>query len=735
VTRSPLARLRPPQAVGPVGAALALAAGAARADEIGGWLGTPLGRHVAWGGLLVLSGALLWTRVLYGARLRDEAAGRRAADAALARVNRVLQALSESSQAALRATDEPVLIERVCRTLVETGGYRFAWVGLADEGPAREVLPVARAGHDPGYPDAPGVTWDDGVRGRGPEGTAVRLARPALVQDVARDPDFEPWRAQALGAGGRSVLALPLLERGRVFGVVGILAGESAAFDPHAVDTLADLAHGLAQGIAALRLRAGQRLAEQHLRVGNLKQALLNRLLHLALEPLPLEAKLRRVLGEVLLVPWLPLNGTGAVCVLASGGEAPSMLVSQGAGPVLEDALRDLVGQGVRAAGLGLLGDGARIACATGGENGPRPVRFCWLPIRAGASLCGALAFGLSSGGDRLPDLGPEQELLASVAHSLAEIIERGRAEAALALYATVFERVGEGIVVTDAHNRIVAANRAFCAMAGYDAREVVGRTPRFLRSDRHDDAFYSAIWEAIGRDGRWQGEIWNRRKSGEVCPEWLSVSVIRDAQGALTHHVGVYTDITMLKQSTARLDYLAHHDALTGLPNRLLLTARVDHALARGTRSGSRTALLFMDLDGFKAVNDTLGHLAGDGLLQAVAQRLSRCVREQDTVARLGGDEFVVLLEGLSGPADAALVARKVLNALARPFVLQTGEALVTASVGIAMHPDDAGDLAGLLERADAAMYRAKQRGRGRYAFHGQEPTLEDPARAATGA
>ncbi len=293
------------------------------------------------------------------------------------------------------------------------------------------------------------------------------------------------------------------------------------------------------------------------------------------------------------------------------------------------------------------------------------------------------------------------------------EVAERRLVEEQLRQAATVFENTSEGVIITDPGTTILAVNPAFCEVTGYAEDEVLGKTTALLASGRHDRQFYDEMWASISATGRWRGEIWNRRKSGEVFPELLNISEVRDEHGDLTHYVGVFSDISALKESQARLQHLAHHDPLTGLPNRLLLHARMEHSLARARRTGERVAVLFLDLDRFKMVNDTFGHPAGDMLLQAVADRLRGAMREDDTVARLGGDEFVILVEGLEDPLDAAGVAEKTLEALRQPVILNDAELFTSASIGIAVGPDDGADLTVLLRNADGAMYQAKKAGR----------------------
>jgi diguanylate cyclase (GGDEF)-like protein/PAS domain S-box-containing protein len=298
------------------------------------------------------------------------------------------------------------------------------------------------------------------------------------------------------------------------------------------------------------------------------------------------------------------------------------------------------------------------------------------------------------------------------------------RSNAELCQAATVFENTKEGVMIADAANRVVAVNRAFIEITGYGANELIGRTPEVLRSSRQDEAFYRRIGEAIKEHGHWQGELWDRRKNGEDYPAWLSISVVKDDDGQVTHHVSVFSDITVLKESEARLDQLAHHDPLTGLPNRLLLNARAEHALARARRNEKQMAVLFLDLDRFKYINDTLGHPAGDLLLQQVAERLRKCVRDEDTISRLGGDEFTILLEELDDAGAASTVARKILGALSEKAVLFGREVFVTCSIGISLYPRDGEDIVTLFKNADSALYRAKDQGRDTYQFYTEELT-----------
>ena len=299
------------------------------------------------------------------------------------------------------------------------------------------------------------------------------------------------------------------------------------------------------------------------------------------------------------------------------------------------------------------------------------------------------------------------------------DISERKRTEETLRQSATIFESMRDGVLITDLSPAIVAVNRAYTDITGYTLDEVRGLNPSLLRSGRHDHDFYQLMWKNVLEEGHWVGEIWNRRKSGELYPQLLSISTVYDPQGAPCNYVGVFTDISQVRQSEARLEHLAHFDPLTDLPNRLLAYSRLQHAIERGQRTDRRVAALLIDIDRFKNVNDSLGHHIGDQLLQAAAARLRAVAVSVDTVARLGGDEFLLILDNLDDPAPAAALAQTLLDALAEPFMLDEHPPIyLSASIGISLYPDDACDATELVQHADLAMFRAKQ-ARNAYHFH----------------
>jgi diguanylate cyclase (GGDEF)-like protein/PAS domain S-box-containing protein len=304
------------------------------------------------------------------------------------------------------------------------------------------------------------------------------------------------------------------------------------------------------------------------------------------------------------------------------------------------------------------------------------------------------------------------------------DVTKRQQQETELRIAAAAFES-NESMMVTNAQVEILRINSAFSALFGYSSADVVGRHPGLLKSGQHEREFYEAMWGQLKQHHCWQGEVLNRRKNGEEFPCWLCITAVRDDAGVVTHYVANQTDITLRKAAEDEVKRQALFDPLTQLPNRRLLSDRIDQALSKAKRDGGQLALIFVDLDKFKPVNDGFGHAAGDLLLQAVAHRLRTCVRESDTVARVGGDEFVVLLNSVQQTSDATLVAEKIHAALRLAFDLPQGQSVqISSSAGLALYPEHGSDEASLSQHADVAMYAAKAGGRDQYVVY--EPALE---------
>jgi diguanylate cyclase (GGDEF)-like protein/PAS domain S-box-containing protein len=336
------------------------------------------------------------------------------------------------------------------------------------------------------------------------------------------------------------------------------------------------------------------------------------------------------------------------------------------------------------------------------------PVQLSLTPLDAGQRLFGCMV---------VTDL---------TRHRLAEQELERRVEVRsgqLRLAASVFENTLEGVMVTDTEGRILSVNPAFTEITGYNAEQAIGRNPSLLRSQRHESMFYAQLWNTLLSEGRWQGQIWNRRKNGEAYLQWSTINLVPAQSGQPACYVNVFTDVTEFWRRDDRIAHMANHDPLTDLANRSLMLDRLNHALSVAERQGKRVGVLFIDLDGFKAVNDCLGHPTGDQLLQEMANRLLKLARASDTVARIGGDEFVVLMEALDNVDECSILAEKVPVALSWRRAITNREIRVSASVGIAVYPDHGHDADTLLNNADSALYTAKAVGKKTFRFFQPTP------------
>jgi len=343
-------------------------------------------------------------------------------------------------------------------------------------------------------------------------------------------------------------------------------------------------------------------------------------------------------------------------------------------------------------------------------------LRSCWSqPVVSGESkVKGSISIYRHQPGAPAPE---DLKLLEDAAILVALVIDKTADFNNLQLAASVFTHTSDGIAITDRAGNFIDVNDAFTSITGYSREEVIGHNPRFLQSGRQGPEFYAEMWKSIDKKGHWTGEIWNRRKNGEVYAELLNISAVSDDSGSVKHHVAVFSDITSTKEHQQQLEHLAHYDALTSLPNRLLFTDRLKQSIIQCHRRGLSLAVAYLDLDGFKAVNDTHGHEAGDKILIAVSQLIRNMLREGDTLARIGGDEFVMVLADIKQPEDCGSFLERILDTVfAEPLVVDDFAHRVTASIGVALYPQDDVDADILLRHADQAMYQAKQAGKNRY-------------------
>jgi diguanylate cyclase (GGDEF)-like protein/PAS domain S-box-containing protein len=377
-------------------------------------------------------------------------------------------------------------------------------------------------------------------------------------------------------------------------------------------------------------------------------------------------------------------------------------------------------------------------------QNAPYPVLALGFLVLALALAASLLVFWLVTRGERLHRL--VQARLLDRTRAAKAAAEKAKAElgelnreleaevqartAEIQLAATVVQHTTEGVMITSPEAVILSINPAFSQITGYTAEEVVGKSVSLLRSNQHNHLFYQEIWDFLRQDGRWEGEIWKRRKDGGIYLERASVSAVKDPQGHTTHYVSVFNDITDARSKDDRIRHMAFHDALTGLPNRLLLEDRLTQGITAARREHMRLGLLFFDLDRFKIVNDNLGHHIGDFLLLEVARRVKACMRGADTLARLAGDEFVVIMADVGTPENCAILAQKIIESLGEAMEIQGHPIHIGASVGIAVFPEDGHDGAALMQCADTAMYAAKNAGRGVYRFFQSSMSERAPQR-----
>ena len=492
-------------------------------------------------------------------------------------------------------------------------------------------------------------------------------------------------------------------------------------------DRLARLAPAIKRAMADTQARRDQRAAEELKQQDREQQTILRALLESTLLTGTLENTLAQCLKKLLDVSWLSLLPQGGVFLMGDDGQHLRLAVAHNLDHETQDqCARVPLGHCHcgRAATTRQVQYAAHVdACHENSFPCMADHGHYNLPLLSNEKMLGVLALYLSPGFQR--DQIKEQ-FLASVANIFAGYINRKQYEERLRLSAAVMESTHEGVLVTDLDGRIQAVNPAFTHITGYSEAEALGKTPVLLRSHHHDASFYQQLWASIKQAGLWQGEIWNRRKSGDIYPEWLTISAVHDERGAVSNYVGVFSDISQIKNAEERLTHIAHYDVLTDLPNRLLLQTLLKHALDRAQRERNVLAVLFIDLDRFKNVNDSLGHRAGDELLCIAGQTLEEHAHGTATpLARLGGDEFVMLLEKIDSPNDVASLAEDLIELLKAPIhLVNNHEVYVGASIGISIFPNDGATADQMIRNADAAMYQAKEGGRNTYRFYTEDLT-----------
>ncbi|RJX30138.1 MAG: PAS domain S-box protein [Oxalobacter sp.] len=608
---------------------------------------------------------------------------RKQAEQRVHRLMNLYHALSETNDAIIRLKDQSALFPLACRIAVELGGMMIAWVGRPDKD-GKCIVPVYSYGQADGYLDNMRITLSpDEIEGQGPTAITFREKRAVVVNDFDKEPFTAPWHDRARRYGIRSSATFPVMRNNESYAVFTVYSDQNNSFDDEIVSLLNEISANLGFAIENIDRETLRRQAELGLRQSE------GRLRRVA-EEAPYPMMVYSEDGEVLQVnrAWTEITGYTLADIATVKGWTEKAY--GGYAKEIERQINSLFGMEKRHD----IGEQV-IRC----KNGQfRTWHFISSPL------------------GRLPD---DRRYVITMA---TDVTESKKAEEGLRLAATVFESSHSAIVITDEKVNIVAVNPAFTRITGYAEEDVVGRNPRFLQSGRQSREFYQSFWRMLVQEGNWQGEIWNCRKNGEEYAAWLSVSTMRDESGTVRHYIGIADDITESKEIQERMEYLAYHDSLTGLPNRMLANDRLEQAIVHANRIKSRVAVMFLDLDDFKTINDTLGHSVGDIMLKAVAERLRLCVRESDTVSRLGGDEFLVMLNDVSEIEAINRIAVNMLDKVNKTYHVGEHDLTISTSIGIAVFPEDGSDRDTLLKNADMAMYNAKQSGRNTHRFFAEE-------------
>ncbi|WP_051906953.1 PAS domain S-box protein [Methylomarinum vadi] len=608
---------------------------------------------------------------------------RKRAEARIERLNKLYATLAETNESIVRVRSRNELFSNIVRIAVEFSELACAWIGLVDE-KTHSLAPISVFGPCSSYVRNISISSDSqSLLGRGPSGIALHEGIHQVCNDFLTDPRTIPWQQAAKAAGIRSSAAFPLRQQGAVIGVMTLYSQELNFFTEDIVRLLDDMSTDISIALDNFVLEEQHQLAEKAVRENEMR-------LNLA----------------------IAASGLGIYDVNINTGERTynaqyaSMLGYESVG-FREDAENyfQRIHPDDRAGWLA-----AYSGCISGERNN---FRAEFRMRTADSEWKWILAMGAvveyDQHGNPLRFIGTHTDISA-----------RKLSEERLRLLASVFDSSHESIIITDASLNIVAVNKAFTEMTGYTAEESIGQHVRLLKSGLHNNAYYKAMWKHINEWGYWQGELWVRHKAGDSYPSLSAISAVRSEIGEITHYVKLAADITQHKESEQRIQQLAYYDALTGVPNRILMREQAQKAFALAERNNTELALFFIDLDRFKNINDSLGHVFGDQLLQMVAERLYNVVRDTDTVCRLGGDEFLLLLSADS--SIAARVARKLLAVVCEPYSIAEHSLQITCSIGIGIFPKDGITFEELLKNADIAMYKAKDSGRNSFHFFSME-------------
>jgi diguanylate cyclase (GGDEF)-like protein/PAS domain S-box-containing protein len=611
---------------------------------------------------------------------------RRAAEECERQLKNMYRTLSQTNEAILHQLDETALFRKICQIAVDHGKMLLAWIGIADKSSQR-IIAAAVCENAFDYAENLVASIDpDLPEGKGPLGIAYRENRPVIIDDYETDERMAPWREGARRYGIQSSATFPILRSGKPYAVFIVHYDRKQAFDDQSVSLLKRMARNIGFALDNIDREWRRRQAEEALKAS--------------------ESRLKQFYDAGLIgVIFWDMDG----CIKDANEKFLEMV-----GYDREELEAGMLRWVEMISPESLPTSERAIAEIKSSRANRQPYEKVYL-CKNGQPIAVEIASAM---------LDDEN----GVAFVL-DITERKKAEEGMRLAEMVYKDSSEAMIVTDENNKMISVNPAFERITGYKKEEVIGKETNFLKSGRQGAEFYQDMWQSILDTGRWKGEVWNRTKAGEEYAASLTINTIYGSDRTVHRRVAFLSDITIKKGAEEKVWYQANFDILTGLPNRNLFREHLRQAIRHANRTKLPMALLFIDLDGFKHVNDTLGHDMGDLLLKEVAERLKGCVRDIDTVARLGGDEFTVVLSELRDPGRVDRIARHILQRLSAPIKLNAELVHISGSVGITLYPQDTAELEGMLKNADQAMYAAKQEGKNRYHFF--TPEMQQAAMA----
>ncbi|MDE2427806.1 MAG: EAL domain-containing protein [Burkholderiales bacterium] len=637
------------------------------------------------------------------------------------RLTRLYNALSQCNQAIVRSTSEAELFPTICRDAVTLGGMRMAWIGLLDEASGK-IKPVTQYGDGKQYLDGLEISVNpEEASGKGPSAIVFRENEPYWCQDFQNDPATSYWHERGAQFGWMASAALPLERSGRIVGIFNVYADKVNAFDESARNLLSEMAMDISHTLNRFEL---EKQRGHSMQMEGFRSYMLERITS--------NLSLKEILREVTLkLESIIPDSMCSILLIDKDGKSIRVGATPSIPSFFSEAIDGVtIGEGVGSCGTAMF-TGKRTIVEDIATH-PYWVNYKEIALEAGLASCWSEPIFSSSSSkvigafaiyQRTPSapLSFHLKLLEMATHFIAIAIERKQSEDALRKLSQAVEQSSNAIIITDTNAKIEYVNATFLRNCGKSLEEVIGETPGIIKSGKTPASTYEDMWAHLRRGDSWQGELVNSYHDGLEHTDLVQISPVRDVSGEVTHFLGIQEDITDKKRTEERIQYLAHFDALTGLPNRTLLDERAKYAMSLARRSNDAMAVIFLDVDHFKDINDSLGHSLGDAMLIELSQRLLSSLREEDTISRLGGDEFILLLPGVES-RNAEQLAQKLMQVISQSYQIGPYELNITASMGIAIYPDDGADLETLSKNADAAMYRAKREGRNTYRFFTQE-------------